>query len=424
MYELILALISAYVNILLLNAFSDVSPLWVHSDIITIMSKNWSLAQKQNLLNWLSPDEITNFAREHGTPLQIVSRGRLLEQYAALKRELPMVDHHFAIKAFPSPDGLKILADAGISFDVASTGEIDLALKAGASPEKMIHTHPVKRHEDVSYAVALGIDTFVYDSLYELEVFAPFKDQVKLLLRVSFRTEDAQIDLSYKFGAPVESTVAMLEQTIAAGYQVIGLSFHAGSQLYSPQPMVEAITVCKGLFESAKELGIALSVLDIGGGWPAPYTEPVPDKKEFCAPIRQALERFFPENVRIVSEAGRGICAEAVVSVMSVMGMAEREDNMWYYLDDGIYGSYSGILFEHGEYHIWSLKELQHPELERTPGTLAGPTCDSVDVFARGVPLPALTRGDLLVSPSMGAYSWATSTSFNAFPIPKLIFID
>ncbi len=388
------------------------------------MSKKWPLVQKQKLLRWLSTQEITALAREHGTPLQIVSRARLLDQYAELKRELPMVDHHFAIKSFPSPEGLKILADAGMSFDVASIGEINLALQAGATSEKMIHTHPIKRLQDVRDAIAKGIDTFVYDSLYELEVFAPYIDKVKLLLRVSFRTDDAQIDLSYKFGAPVESTVELLQQTVNAGYQVVGLSFHAGSQLYSPQPMVDAITICRELFDSADKVGVTLSVLDIGGGWPAPYTEPIPDKKEFCEPIRQVLESLFPRDVRIISEVGRGICAEAVVSVMSVMGMAERESQLWYYLDDGIYGSYSGILFEHGEYHIWSLEELEHPNAILALSTLAGPTCDSVDVFARDVPLPALKRGDLLVSPSMGAYSWATSTSFNAFPIPKLVFVD
>jgi ornithine decarboxylase len=388
------------------------------------MPKNWTLKQKQKLVGWLAPHEITSLANEHGTPLQIVSRQRLKDQYEALKRELPMVDHHFAIKAFPSPEGLKILADAGMSFDVASTGEIDLALQAGVSSKKMVHTHPIKRPQDVKDAIERGIDTFVYDSLYELEVFEPYKDKVRLLLRVSFRTKDAQIDLSYKFGAPVENTVELLQQTVDAGYRVDGLSFHAGSQLYSPAPMVEAITACKKLFDSAKKLGITLSVLDIGGGWPAPYTKPIPEKSEFCAPVRKALEEHFPERVKIVSEVGRGVCAEAVVSVMSVMGMAEREGELWYYLDDGIYGSYSGILFEHGEYHIWSLKELEQPELELAPSTLAGPTCDSVDVFARSLPLPKLDRGDILVSPSMGAYSWATSNSFNAFPVPKLVFID
>lgn len=386
------------------------------------MQTDWTHQLQASLLNWLPADRIEQLAGQHPTPIQVIDLQRVVNNYHTLKRVLPMVDHHYAIKAMPSAEVIVALHQQDAGFDIASNGEIDLVRRFNIDPKTLVHTHPIKRASDISYALDYGIDHFVFDSPYELDVLEPFKDQVKLLLRLSFRTQRAQIDLSSKFGAPADQGLDIIKTAAERGFQIVGISFHAGSQLYTPDPMVSAIDACRELYNLAAQQGIKLTMLDIGGGFPAAYNEPILTKEAFCAPIAKALADFPTE--RIISEAGRGIIAEAAISISRVMGYSDRDNQRWYYLDDGIYGSYSGILFEHGDYPIWSLKQLRDPGLPLTPVTLAGPTCDSVDVIARNLPLPDLERGDIIVSPSMGAYSWATSTEFNSFPVPKLVFIN
>lgn len=388
-----------------------------------MQNSEWEDSQKQKLLREFPLELINQLANEHPTPLQIVRRSLIASAYQTLQRELPMVEHHFAIKSFPSFEGLKTLADIGAFFDIASNGELDLIAPLNLPGDRLIHTHPIKRPHDVEYALSKGVAHFVYDSLDELETLEPFKDKIRISLRVSFRSKEAQIDLSSKFGCAYKDALQIILETVSRGFRVDGLSFHAGSQLPTPQPIVHAIERCKVLFDQAKMAGVDLRILDIGGGYPGNYTEPVPDLPEFCAPIREALEKHF-SGIKIYSEPGRGIIANTVTSVCRVMGSATRDGEKWYYLDDGVYGSYSGQLFEHGVYHIWSLKELQDPSLEKFPSTIAGPTCDSVDVMVRDLPLPELKHGDIIVSPSMGAYSWATSTEFNSFSKPQLIYVD
>ncbi len=388
-----------------------------------MLNADWEQSQKQKLLEQFPIELIEDLASKNQTPFQIIRKNMLVEAYQTLQRELPMVEHHFAIKAFPSLEGIRSLADIGAFFDIASNGELELIAPLNISGERLIHTHPIKRPDDVRVALERGVTHFVYDSLDELETLEAFKGQVRLSLRISFRSAEAQIDLSSKFGCSYDKALEILKETFDRGFVVDGLSFHAGSQLPTPQPIVNAITQCRTLFDKAQEAGVKLSILDIGGGYPGNYTEPVPTLPEFCAPIRQALEQHFPDT-KIYSEPGRGVVANAVTSVARVMGSANRDGETWYYLDDGVYGSYSGQLFEHGKYHIWSLKELREPSLPKTPCTVAGPTCDSVDVMERDLPMPDLKHGDIVVSPSMGAYSWATATEFNNFPKPQLVFID
>ena len=166
-----------------------------------------------------------------------------------------------------------------------------------------------------------------------------------------------------------------------------------------------------------------MQILDIGGGFPAPYIRPVDSLADFCAPVGRALDELFPHGsgVTIMSEPGRGVSGPAMVSISHVLGVSERGGKPWYYLDDGVYGAYSGVICEHGEYPIVSLKELEQPNITLIDSVLAGPTCDSIDVIADAIPLPALEVGDVIIGINMGAYSVATTTDFNMFPRAKII---
>jgi ornithine decarboxylase len=183
---------------------------------------------------------------------------------------------------------------------------------------------------------------------------------------------------------------------------------------------VEAIRACTNIIAEALLAGLpALDVLDIGGGFPVPYNEAVTPIEEFCAPIRAALAKL-PGHVRVIAEPGRFIAAPAAIAVASVMGKARRDGRWWYYLDDGLYGSYSGQLFDHAKYPIAALR--QGGELQ--PSVLAGPTCDSIDVIDDSLLLPELAIGDLVVGRMMGAYTWASATDFNFFKRAKVVVMN
>jgi len=360
-------------------------------------------------------------AREHGTPLLIIDCDQVRRQYVLLRTALPGVTLHYAIKALPHPEVLATLRDEGSSFDLASAGEIELLRAQDVSSEQAIHTHPIKSELEIQRALAWGCNTFVVDNAVELYKFRPYRERMSLLLRVSFRSPNAVVDLSKKFGCTPGDVLELLKLAQSLGVRVRGLSFHVGSQCANSVAHVLAIRACHELMTAASAAGLpALDVLDIGGGFPVSYSERSPDIAEFCAPIRKALSGI-PPHVRLLAEPGRFIVAPAAHSVSSVIGKAMRGDTLWYYLDDGVYGSYSGQIFDHANYPISIITENEKPA---RPSCLAGPTCDSVDVVADEISLPELEIGDLVVGHMMGAYTSASATEFNSLEKAKILVLN
>lgn len=366
-------------------------------------------------------DSIEHLVGRYGSPLLVIDAERVRTQYRRLCAALPGVDLHYAVKCMPHPAVIATLRDAGGYFDLATNGEVDLVRRLGVAPGRCIHTHPIKRDGDIRTALAHGITHFVVDNPDEIRKFTKHRSRVSLLIRVAFRSATAVCDLSRKFGCNPESVPALLDLASQLGIEVAGLSFHAGSQAGNPGIHVEAIGVCRQLMAAAAARGHALSILDIGGGFPVDYAqEPLATSIEaFCAPIRRALEAIGPD-VRIIGEPGRFIAAPAAIAVSSVMGRALRDGRWWYYLDDGLYGSYSGQVFDHAAYRIAPLAATGPLQ----PSVLAGPTCDSIDVIRESIDLPQLAEGDLLVGRVMGAYTWATATEFNFFPRTTVLALD
>ncbi|MGH8260786.1 MAG: type III PLP-dependent enzyme, partial [Steroidobacteraceae bacterium] len=201
---------------------------------------------------------------------------------------------------------------------------------------------------------------------------------------------------------------------------VQGFSFHVGSQAPDALKHVEAIAACRTLLASARRERLGtLDRLDIGGGFPIDYLQRAPDIRKFCAPIRAALAKL-PARVRVLAEPGRFIAGPAAIGVATVMGRARREGHWWYYLDDGLYGSYSGQLYDHARYPVEPLRGGG----ERLPAVLAGPTCDSIDVIAENLMLPKLAPGDLIIGRAMGAYTWASASDFNFFPKATIVSVN
>ncbi len=370
-------------------------------------------------LDPFEPQQIRRLVAEFGSPLLIVDCERVRVQYRKLRKALPGVGLYYALKPLPHPAVVRAIVAEGGGLDLATTGEVQLAARLGVDAARCIHTHPIKRARDIHNALEYGVGTFVADNPDEVRKFRAHAGRVSLLLRVSFRHPGAVCDLSRKFGCDPEDALALARLAAREGVNVQGLSFHVGSQAADAAKHVEAIEACARLLAAARRerLG-ACDTLDIGGGFPIDYTEPAADIGRYCAPIRRALARL-PRRVRVIAEPGRYIAGPVAIGVATVMGRALREGHWWYYLDDGVYGSYSGQLYDHARYPLSALRT--GPLL---PSVLAGPTCDGIDVISEQLQLPRLKLGDLIVGRQMGAYTWATASTFNFFPKATIVAVN
>lgn len=377
---------------------------------------NESGAMTPVMLDGAGPDWRA-LARQYGTPLLVLDCDQIRLQYRKLVQALPGVEMHYAIKALPDENVLATLDDEGAGFDIATNGEIHMLEKLGIDPRRTIHTHPIKRDGDIRRALRYGCTTFVADNVDELDKLTPYRHRIAVLVRVSFPNPTARVDLSRKFGCAVDDLGELLAAADTRGLHVKGLSFHVGSQADGSAAHVRAVEQCAPFLRQRRPGALApLSVLDIGGGFPVNYDGSVAEIDEFCAPIRTALEAL-PASVRVLAEPGRYIAAPAMTCITSVVGRARRGSHVWYYLDDGVYGSFSGQIYDHTRYPLIPLDQQGEP----APSVLAGPTCDSIDVIAEDIRLGRMEIGDLIVAPMMGAYTAASASEFNSLPRTRIV---
>jgi ornithine decarboxylase len=359
---------------------------------------------------------------EHGSPVMLIDAQRLRAAYRALELALPGVALHYAVKSFPEPAAVRILSEDGARFDLASRGEIALVQSVGVDARRTIHTHPVKTDQDIRATLRYGCTTFVVDNGFEIQKFVRYRHRVGLLLRVSFPNPGARVDLSRKFGCDMADVPQLLRHAEQLGLHIKGMSFHVGSQCDGPQAHVAAINACVEVMDGW--VGeTPMSVLDIGGGFPVDYSageqDPAAGIDAFCAPIREVL-RDLPPGVEILAEPGRCISGPAVSLVCSVVGKAERGGKQWFYLDDGVYGAFSGQIYDGACYPLtFFAGEVAHEN-----AILAGPTCDSIDVIRESVPTPDFGLGDIVLARQMGAYTSASASEFNSIPRAPVVVIN
>lgn len=390
--------------------------------MVSITEPAWAVPSPAQLGTELAAIDLPDLVARYGTPLLVLDPSRIVEQYDLLRTALPDVLPYYAVKAQSHPAALAAIRDAGGFFDVASPGEVALVAGLGVSPDRCLYTHPVKKPADVAAAVRAGIRTFVFDSEGELDKFAGLEDRVELLLRLGYHSPQALIDLSYKFGAQPDEAIDLIRAAQRKGLTVTGLSFHPGSQLSSVAPLAADIAHAAMLIDCLAAVGIDLDVLDIGGGLPVPYDTDVPHLESFVAAIAEEIRPLTARGMRVISEPGRFVAAPSMVAVASVVGVARRGGIPWYYLDDGLYGSFSNVLSDHVHPTVYAYRSLDG-DGEDVPSVLAGPTCDSTDVITTSAMLPALQPGDLLVAPYMGAYTNVTACEFNGLPGARVVVL-
>ncbi len=378
----------------------------------------------------ISADELQQLAGIHGTPLFIMDHDELRHNYATFKHYLPRVQAYYAVKANPDPAIVKTLFDAGASFDVASLPEFMVVHDMIKDfPEqkrqqwiwdKIIYANPIKAEETLQeldrYKPLVTFDN--REEIIKIRQFAPHSG---LALRLRVPNTGAMVELSSKFGAGPGEAVDLILEAEKEGLTVEGLSFHVGSQTTNFENFVQAINLASMIFREARDRGYdKMFLLDIGGGFPAPYDASVRPFSELAKRINAELDRLFPPEIEILAEPGRFMVATAGTSVSKIIGKAVRDGKLCYYIDDGVYHTFSGIIFDHCQYHLESFKEGPTQIC-----TVFGPTCDALDVISMSEELPYnLERGDLLYSRNIGAYSGASATWFNGFPPAKVIHIN
>lgn len=370
----------------------------------------------------LSETRIAELVAEFGTPLLVLLRDRIVTNYRAFQRFFPGVEVFYAVKANPHPLVVGLLASLGSSFDVASQQEIALVASFGVPPERMIFANTIKRREGLLYARRVGVSLMTYDNEEELKKIARFYPEAKLVLRLKTPSNGSRIDLSYKFGAEPEEALELLERACSMGLHPVGLSFHVGSPCHNPETYVKALRIVDEVLAEAQRRGLFLTLIDIGGGFPLHTygTEGGSASLEAVGEVlRPLLAPFLSRGFRVIAEPGRSIVGNAGILITRIIGKAKRSGRVWYYLDDGLYGTFSAIPFDKARFSFFALKESE----ERIPAVLAGPTCDSLDVVAEDVLLPPLEVDDLIVVPDIGAYSWASATNFNGFDKPQVVMV-
>ena len=366
-------------------------------------------------------------AREHGTPLFVIDLAAVRGNYTEFKRYLPRVQGYYAVKANPDPEILKTLYGIGASFDVASIAEFNLVyenirnLPAKKRQDfiwdKIIYSHPIKDQRTLE-----ELDQYkplvAFDNAEEIKKIRRHAPHAGLVLRIRVPNTGSMVELSSKFGAAPGEAVDLIKKAADAGLEVEGLAFHVGSQCTNVENYIQAFEVSAGIMEEAASRGIELKLLDIGGGFPAHYDSHVRPFRELARILNAELNRLFPKSLEILAEPGRFIAATAATLVAEVIGKSERDGKRCYYINDGIYHTFSGILFDHCQYRIKAFRKG-----ETRISAVFGPTCDALDTISQAEQLPDLKLGDLVYSENIGAYTHASSTYFNGFPPAKVIHI-
>src|SRR5580698_620469 len=190
-----------------------------------------------------SREAIQHLVARYGSPLLVIDAERVRQQYRRLRAALPGVDLHYALKPLPHSSLITTLMGEGAFFDLATNGEVELVRRLGVDPKRCIHTHPIKRDGDIRTALSFGVTRFVVDNPDELRKFVPFRTRSSVLIRVSFRSPDEQVDLSRKFGCDPEAATELFQLAADLCINIDGLSFHTGSQNADSAMMVRAIEV-------------------------------------------------------------------------------------------------------------------------------------------------------------------------------------
>ena len=358
--------------------------------------------------------------RQDEGPCLVVDLDVVRENYLTFSKALPDTRVFYAVKANPAPEILKLLADLGSSFDVASISETEAVLAAGATPDRISYGNTIKKLSEIAVVARLGINLFAVDCEAEVDKVAAAAPGARVICRIHCDGTGSEWPLSRKFGCEPEYAVEILEYAHRQGLVPHGVSFHVGSQQHNVEAWDRALASTAAIFRTCAERGITLAMVNLGGGFPARYVRKTPKLESYGKAIFRSLRKHFGNAIpETIVEPGRGLVGNAGIIEAEVVLIAKRspEDEVrWVYLDIGKFHGLAETIDESIRYPI----RTAHDRDEMAPCIIAGPTCDSVDVLYERNPYPlpvSLTIGDKVLIEATGAYTTTySSVGFNGYP--------
>ena len=358
--------------------------------------------------------------KKHKTPFMLIRRSILERQYKRFRRCLPNVTPYYAIKANPHPAIIKYFARLGTCFDVASAAEMKQVLNLGVKPNRIIFANTIKSNEDINFSRRRKVQLMTFDNEPELYKLAENYPGAHVLVRIKVENQGSVVELSLKFGADSDHGFLLLRKAKSLGLVPMGVSFHVGSQTSNVENYLQALEITHDIFSEAKRKGINLKIVDIGGGFPIQHfdNEIGINFERMAAQIRQQL-KIFSKDTTFIAEPGRFLVGPAGILVTQVIGRTFRNNKNYYYINDGIYADFSGMIFDHCRYEFKTLRQGR-----KYLSSLAGPTCDSFDTLSSNEEIPELYVADVVYVKNIGAYSCASATpGFNGFAPAKIIMV-
>ncbi|XP_043685376.1 ornithine decarboxylase-like [Vespula pensylvanica] len=355
----------------------------------------------------------------------VLDIGDIVRKHQIWKEKLPRVDPYYAVKCNDNLIVIEVLAALGIGFDCASKTEINKVLSTGVDPSRIIFANPAKPASHIRHAAAMGVDTMTVDNESELHKIKKLFPTAKIVIRIRCDAEVAQCQLGMKFGCdPTQEAPNLLRLASILNLDVVGISFHVGSGCQDPPVYQRAIHHARLLFDLASDLGFNPYLLDIGGGYPGNKGSSI-DK--IADVINKALDEYFnTDAVHIIAEPGRFYVASAftlatsIHSKRSVRGDENSPNSIthnMYYINDGVYGSFNCLLYDHQRVTPLPLKNGCGKMI---PSSIWGPTCDGLDQVVENILLYEMDLGDWIIFENMGAYTLPVASPFNGFPVPKV----
>ena len=357
----------------------------------------------------------------------VVDLGDIIRQFYKWKKNLPRVTPFYAIKCNPCPIIIELLNKLGCCFDCASQQEILQAINIGVNPQNIIFANPCKPVDFIKFSRSNDVDLLVVDSKNELFKIKLYHPEANILVRIQTDDSKSRCKFNCKFGVELDQVKEILELAKVLDLDIIGVSFHVGSGCEDAQVYWTALSDCKKVFEIAKSIDIQMSLIDIGGGFPG-TDDAIVSFESMAEVINRGIDELFVDmpGIRFIAEPGRYFVASSHTIVCSIINKKEKinqetgEKLITYYISDGVYKSFSNIIFDYA-------KPVFIPFNERNEKTyqsiLYGESCDSLDIVCKDCQLPSLAIGESIVVMNMGDYTLAAATQFNGFSKPELFYI-
>lgn len=355
----------------------------------------------------------------------VADLGEVYRQHMRWKMNLPRVKPFYAVKCNPDSQVIRLLSELGTGFDCASKAEIEQVLKMDVDPARIIYAQPCKTNSYVRFAKTHGVKQMTFDNADELHKIKQLYPEAELFLRISTDDSSSLCRLSLKFGASMDTTNDLLGLAKKLELNVVGVSFHVGSGASDPFAFTKAVQDARTVFDQASVHGYTLRTLDVGGGFVSETFE------DMAAVLRDALDQYMPAHINIIGEPGRYYVSSAftlachIIARRTIEDPVTKEKSFMIYLNDGLYGNFSSIMFDHQNPIAKVLRSSNHsyydcfascPSMNGIEYSIWGPTCDGIDRISESIHFDhELNVGDWLYFEDMGAYTKCSATRFNGF---------